>query len=113
MNEMIKKQLNHRTIRFFKDKQVAPEQLNTILEVINQTASSNALQAFSIIRVTDQEKRSKLAEITKQAYITKVPELFIFVIDNYRNATIAKAKDIKEKVIVRWTFSFKEQPIVI
>lgn len=92
MNEMIKKQLNHRTIRFFKDKQVAPEQLNTILEVINQTASSNALQAFSIIRVTDQEKRSKLAEITKQAYITKVPELFIFVIDNYRNATIAKAK---------------------
>lgn len=50
MNEMIKKQLNHRTIRFFKDKQVAPAQLNTILEVINQTASSNALQAFSIIR---------------------------------------------------------------
>lgn len=92
MNEMINIQLNHRTIRFFKDQNVESEQFNTILDVINQTASSNALQAFSIIRVTDSDKRAKLATITKQPYIAKVPELLIFVVDNYRNATISKAK---------------------
>ena len=92
MNETIKTQLNHRTIRNFHQESVSQEIQEQILAVINRTATSNGLQTFSIIRVTDAEKRAALAKICKQAYVQTVPEFWLFVVDNYRNAQIAKAK---------------------
>lgn len=92
MNPMIETQLKHRTIRFYEDKVVPQEVLETLLAVANRTATSNNLQGFSIIRVTDIDKRQKLAKICNQAYVENVPEFWLFVIDSYRNSQIAKAK---------------------
>lgn len=92
MNQTINNQLNHRTIRFFKKQAIEDEILQVILDVINRTASSNGLQNFSIVRVTDKNKREKLAKICNQSYVYDVPELFLFLVDGYRNAQIAKAK---------------------
>lgn len=92
MNQTIKTQLNHRTIRFFKEQTVDPNTLKTILEVVNRTASSNGLQNMSIIRVTDKEKRAQLAKICNQEYVNAAPEFFLFIVDSYRNSQIARAK---------------------
>lgn len=92
MNETIKHQLDHRTIRFFKDQRVPEEQMEAILNVFQRTATSVAMQAVSIIRVEDQTKKEAIAEVGNQPYIAKAPELFILIIDLYRNYTIAKEK---------------------
>lgn len=92
MNKMIQKQLDHRTIRFFKDQSVKPEQVQKLLEVMNRTATSNGLQSASVIRITDPEKKKKISEIGKQHYIADAPELWIFIVDVYRNSQIVKEK---------------------
>lgn len=89
MNEMIKKQLNHRTIREFQDKEIPREVFSTLLDVAQRTASSTGMQQSSIIRVTDQKLRQEIAEICKQKYVARAPELLIFIVDTYRNDQIA------------------------
>lgn len=92
MNDSIKRQLDHRTIRFFKDKPVSEENIQTLLNVMNRTATSHGLQAASVIRVTDSSLKKQLAEIGKQDYIADVPELWIFIVDVHRNSQITKQK---------------------
>lgn len=89
MNEMIKKQLNHRTIREFQDKEIPSEVFDILLDVAQRTASSTGMQQCSIIRVTDSTLRKKIAEICTQEYVARAPELLIFVVDTYRNHQIA------------------------
>lgn len=90
MNNTIKDQLNHRTIREFKDEKLDDEIIDKLLEVANRSASSNGMQYFSIINVTDPKIKSKFAENGDQEYMARVPHLFIFVVDLFRNYSIAK-----------------------
>lgn len=90
MNETIESQLNHRTIRKFKDKPVNDDILQNLFDVANRTASSVAMQSYSMIRVTDKDKKKQISKICKQDYINDVPELVIFVVDVYRNAKISE-----------------------
>ena len=89
MNEMIKKQLNHRTIREFKDQEIPEDVYNTLLEVAQRTASSTAMQQSSIIRVSDTQLKKEIAQIGNQEYIARAPILLIFIVDTYRNHQIA------------------------
>lgn len=89
MNEMIKKQLSHRTIREFKDKEIPEDIYNTLLEVAQRTANSTAMQQSSIIRITDPQLRKEIADIGNQEYIARAPILLIFIVDAYRNHQIA------------------------
>ncbi|MDO5724974.1 MAG: nitroreductase family protein [Tissierellia bacterium] len=96
MNEMIKTQLNHRTIREFKACKVNQTDLENILNVINRTANSMGMQSFSVIRVTDRDLRKRLSKVTNQEYIIRVPELLIFIVDLYRNNEIAKEMGVEK-----------------
>lgn len=89
MNETIKSQLNHRTIRKFTDQKIDPDTLKTLLEVANMGPSSSGMQKCSIIRVTDQGEKEAFAKIGKQDYMADATELFIFIIDCHRNYQIA------------------------
>ncbi|NLY44850.1 MAG: NADPH-dependent oxidoreductase [Tissierella sp.] len=89
MNEMIKKQLNHRTIREFQDKEIPEDIYNTLLEVAQRTASSTGMQQSSIIRVTDSTLKNEIAKICTQEYVSRAPILLIFIVDTYRNHQIA------------------------
>lgn len=97
MNETIKTQLNHRTIRKFENRPVEKEVLDTLLEVVNRTASSTGMQNSSIIRVTDKDLREKIYEISTQKYLLDVPELWIFVVDTLRNDRIARENGFEPK----------------
>ncbi|WP_100065543.1 NADPH-dependent oxidoreductase [Miniphocaeibacter massiliensis] len=96
MNNTIKCQLNHRTIREFKEKEVPKDLLEKFVEVIQRTASSTGMQTCSVIRVTDKEVKDKISKVCGQEYVARAPELFIFIVDAYRNNKIAEEISGKE-----------------
>lgn len=89
INETIKNQLKHVSIRKFKDTPVDNDTIKTLCEVANRTSSSIIMQASSVIRVTDKEKRKQISEVCMQSYVNDAPEFWIFIVDGYRNASIA------------------------
>ena len=93
MNETIRTQLEHRTIREFKDQKIPHQIFEQLLEVARRTATSTGMQASSIIRVTNPDMKKKIAEICNQEYVARVTELLIFIVDQYRNNQIAKEKN--------------------
>ncbi|UPU40145.1 nitroreductase family protein [Erysipelothrix sp. Poltava] len=96
MNNTIKQQLNHRTIRQFTDEPISQEIIDTLVSVAQATSTSNYMQSYSIISITDKVKKKAIASIGAQPYIENVGHLFIFVIDQHRNATIAKEGNIED-----------------
>lgn len=100
MNETIKTQLGHRTIREFKDQAIPQVDLEKLFDVINMTASSNGMQNSSVIRVTDQKIKDQLAEIGLQEYMRRAPELLIFIVDLYRNYHIAKEMKNENNIMI-------------
>ena len=96
MSSTIKHQLNHRTIREFKERQVPKEILENFIKVIQRTASSTGMQTCSVIRVTDENVKKEIAKVCNQEYVGRAPELFIFIVDAYRNNKIAEGNTNKK-----------------
>ena len=92
MNETIKTQLNHRSIRQFKPVTLTQEEVNLLVDVARHTSTSNFRQSYSIISITDQKLKEEIAEIANQPYIPNAGHLFVFVVDQRRNTLIADAK---------------------
>ena len=92
MNETIKTQLNHRSIRQFKPVTLTQEEVNLLVDVARHTSTSNFRQSYSIISITDQKLKEEIAEIANQPYIPNAGHLFVFVVDQRRNTLIAEAK---------------------
>jgi nitroreductase len=97
LNEMIEKQLAHRTIREFKDESIPKATFDQLMEVAKRTATSSGMQVCSIIRVTNPEIKKEIAVVCKQEYVARAPELLIFIADQYRNSRIAKEKNCFEE----------------
>ena len=91
-NETIKHQLNHRTIRAFKPTTLSTEQLNTLYSVASHTPTSMFMQQMSIMHITDPDKRAAIREISKQPYVGANGDLFILLVDLYRNQQIRQQK---------------------
>lgn len=94
MNKFIARQLEHRTIREFQATPVPLETRTLLEDVAMQTATSNGMQQASIIRVTNPELKEQIAEVCKQEYVARAPELWIFLVDLYRNTEIAKSEGV-------------------
>ena len=90
MNETIKNQLDHRTIREFKNEKIDDSIIESLLDVANMSPSSNGMQLFSIIKITDQNLKEELAKNGLQEYMARAPYLWIFIVDLFRNYNIAK-----------------------
>ncbi len=88
MNQCIEKQLSHKSIRRWKEKEIPDEMLGILFDVINRTASSMGMQHFSVIRIKDKKLREEIRKVSTQEYIESVPELLIFVVDCYRNSRL-------------------------
>lgn len=92
MNETIKCQTQHRTIRKFKPDAMTKAQLDAILSAASATPTYTFLQAASIIHVKDAKKKKQISDICKQPYVAEAPDLFIIIADFNRDARIAAAK---------------------
>lgn len=95
-NDTIQHQLNHKSIRAFTDIPLDPDTVQTLVDVARHTASSQFLQAFSMISITDPEKKQAIAEVCHQPYVANNGHLFIFVLDQYRNLQIGHEKGENE-----------------
>ncbi len=107
MTETIKHQLDHRTIRFFKNRDIDQKDLNLLWEVMNRTATSNGLQTSSIIRVTDKALKADIAKVCNQYYVADLPELYIFIVDSRRIKRIAEEKGYEGDEYRSMDFFFK------
>ena len=106
-NETIKHQLNHRAIRAFKDQTLSEEQLTTLYEVARHTATSMFMQQFSILHITDEEKRKQIREITGQKYVGANGDLFIFISIYIENNKFLNKWEMMMDVCIQWIFSSK------
>ncbi len=98
MNSTIKTILEHRSIRKFTDQKISDEQLELIFDSARSASTSSNLQCGSIIRVTDQAKRERLAEYAGgQAYVASAAEFFVFCVDFNRH------KDISPSIMLGYT----------
>lgn len=87
-NDTIQRQINHKTIRAFKQIPLDKETVQALIDVARHTASSQFLQACTVISVTDPVKKQAISEVSHQPYIANNGHLFVFVLDQYRNLQI-------------------------
>lgn len=72
MNKTIETILNHRSIRSFTDQLLTEEEVRLLVESAQSASTSSYIQAYSIIGVTDPDKKRKLAELAgNQPYVEK------------------------------------------
>lgn len=80
-NSTVDAQINHRSIRKFKDEVLNKEQLETLYTVFQHTATSMFMQNASLLHVTDPEQKKKIQELCNQKYVGAEGDLFIFIVD--------------------------------
>lgn len=95
-NSTIKTLLNRRSIRAFADGPIDDDTIATLETAAQHAASSMFLNDWSAIRITDPSIKQAFAKIGNQAYIATAPLLYLFIIDERRNADIAARKGVDE-----------------
>ena len=86
MNQVITLLKNHRSIRKFKEEPIGNEQVLAIIEAAGVAATSNFIQAYSAVRVTNKENRKQLALLAgSQTWVEKSPLFLVFCADLKRS----------------------------
>ncbi|MCW8327312.1 oxygen-insensitive NADPH nitroreductase [Photobacterium sp. SDRW27] len=89
MNQTIDTILQHRSIRKFTEQPISSDQLSIVLDCAIAASSSSFIQCVSIIRVTETEKRSRLAKYAgDQPYVATAAEFLVFCADFNRHRQI-------------------------
>lgn len=85
MNDTISLLMNHRSIRKYTDQPVSEEQLKAVVAAGQMASTSSNVQAYSIIAVTDPDKKQLLARLAgDQAYIVECPVFLVWCADLFR-----------------------------
>ena len=91
MNTTIEKMLQHASVRDFKDERLSNETKSLLVKAAQSGASTNFIQAYSIIEVADDALRGQIAAITgSDAYVNQTGVFYVFVADLYRHAQILR-----------------------
>jgi FMN reductase (NADPH) len=70
MNETMKLMMSHASVRNYKDEAIPKETVEEIVYAAQHAASSNFVQAYSIIHVTDQALKGKLADLSGNKHVS-------------------------------------------
>lgn len=85
MNETLRIQQSHRSIRSYKADPVSDAMLGQIIAAARQAPTSMNAQEISLIVVRDAEKRARIAELCGgQAWIKQAPVFITIVIDFHK-----------------------------
>lgn len=89
---------NHRSIRNYLDKKIPDSEINRIIAAAQSVSTSSNGQAYSIINVTDKEKRKKLATYAgNQKQVETCSHFLVFCADLYRLEQIAMLLNVDMK----------------
>ncbi|MEC1681316.1 oxygen-insensitive NADPH nitroreductase [Bacillus mojavensis] len=93
MNNTIETILNHRSIRSFTDQLLTAEEIDTLVKSAQAAPTSSYVQAYSIIGVSDPEKKRELSVLAgNQPYVEHNGHFFVFCADLYRHQKLAEEK---------------------
>ena len=83
MNQTIETLLSHRSIRHFEEKPLSKEQIETIVSSAQAASTSSNIQAYSIIGITDPDKKRKLAELQGIKVMLREMVISLFFVQIY------------------------------
>ena len=93
-NEMIHTLMNHSSTRTYTDQAIDEATKQIILDCAQMAPTSSYLQAYSIIEVTDSQKRESLSAISGgQEWVKKAPLALVFCADLHRSETLLEVAD--------------------
>jgi nitroreductase len=85
MNSVMQTMLEHSSVRSFENKAIDTSLLEQILECGQAASTSSFIQAYSVVRVQDSDKRKKIAEAAGgQQWVIAAPEFLVFCADMQR-----------------------------
>lgn len=95
----------HRSIRKFTAQPIKDALLTELIRAGQSAATSSFIQATTVIRVTDADKRRQFAELSGgQAYVQSAPEFLVFCADLNRNKQRSQQADYEPDFA--WTEQF-------
>lgn len=80
-SETIKVMQSHVSVRKYLADPIPKEHLLEILQSGQGAATSHFVQAYSMIHVTDKEKKDQIAELAKNKHISDAADFFLFCVD--------------------------------
>ncbi|ARJ71888.1 NADPH-dependent oxidoreductase [Latilactobacillus sakei] len=93
MSDLIAQMQHHVSVRNFEATPLSAEVKQQLIAAAQSGSSSNFVQAFSIIEVTDLALRTEIATISNSAsYVNQTGTFYVFVADLYRQASMLKAQ---------------------
>lgn len=82
MNETQQLLRSHSSVRKYTGEQISREKVVELIETAQMAASSHFVQAYSVIWVTDEDKKQKLGELSKNEFQFKTAGAsFLFCVD--------------------------------
>ncbi|WP_312445023.1 nitroreductase family protein [Lacrimispora sp.] len=85
MNQTIKELMERKSVRVYEDRAIEPEKKAAIIEAALQAPTAGNMTLYSIIDVTDQERKETLSmTCDNQPFIAKAPLVLVFVADYQR-----------------------------
>lgn len=95
MNQVIELLKSHRSIRKFTTEPVSEQQLHAIIEAAAAASTSNFIQAYSVINVTEKNTRRQMAELAGgQKWVEESPVFLVFCADLKRAETACEFEEI-------------------
>lgn len=91
---VLQTQLAHRSVRAFLPDSLEPEVLPTLIAAAQSAPTSSNLQLWSVVAVTDPERKVRLATLAgDQRHIHTAPLLLVWVADLSRARALAQRAD--------------------
>lgn len=91
MNETIGLMRAHRSVRKYTDEAVASADVEAAVRAGQAAATSSAVQAYCVIRVTDPDRRAAIAELAgPQEKVRVAPEFFVVCADSRRHRLLCE-----------------------
>ncbi len=97
MNQTLDLILNRKSIRAYTKTKITPEQKDQIIQAALRSPTAGNMMLYSILEVSDQEKKDRLAiTCDHQPFIAKAPLVLIFLADYQRWMDYFKTSGVEE-----------------
>jgi FMN reductase (NADPH) len=94
MNSTIDTILAHRSVRSFTDEKLSKEQIEMLVMAAQAASTSSFVQAYSIIGISDLEKKKALSELAgNQSYVANNGHFFVFCADLHRHQVVGEMEE--------------------
>ena len=99
-NEAINLLLSHKSVRSYKPDLLPDGTLETLLAAAQSAATSSNLQLWSLVAITDPDKKRELAKVAgNQKHIEQCPLFLVWLADLSRNQRMGEEEGVEMEVM--------------